>query len=111
MAKLDHDNSIYIHLKSNAAQFTPSGHSAQTGLRQGDPLSPLLLILAIDPLNRLLQVAIERGFLMKFNGRAARFRVFMYADDAVIFLKPTITDVCNLDMLLNFGAVIRLQTI
>jgi hypothetical protein len=81
------------------------------GFVRGTPFRPFFLILVIDPLNRLLQVAIERGFLMKLNGRAVRFRVFMYADDAVIFLKPTITDVCNLDMLLNFGAVIRLQTI
>jgi hypothetical protein len=35
----------------------------------------------------------------------------MYADDAVIFLKPSVMDATNLrDLLLNFGAVIRLQT-
>jgi mannosylglycoprotein endo-beta-mannosidase len=81
------------------------------GLRQGDPLSPLLLILAIDPLHRLLQIATERGLLSKLNERAARFRASMYADDAVIFLKPTTTDFNNLkSILLNFGSVTRLQT-
>jgi mannosylglycoprotein endo-beta-mannosidase len=59
------------------------------GLRQGDPLSPLLFVLAIDPLHRLLQVATERGLLSKLKGRAASSRVSMYADDAVLFLKPT----------------------
>jgi mannosylglycoprotein endo-beta-mannosidase len=81
------------------------------GLRQGDPLSPLLFIFAIDPLHRILQVATERGLLSKLKGRAASFRVSMYADDAVIFLKPTIRDVDNLKRILaNFGEVTGLQT-
>jgi hypothetical protein len=74
-------------------------------------LSPLLFILAIDPLTRLLQTATDRGLLSKLNGRAARFRTSMYADDAVIFLKPTIKDVSNLKLLLEcFGSVTGLQT-
>jgi hypothetical protein len=35
----------------------------------------------------------------------------MYADDAIIFLKPTIVDVTNLrDLLIKFGMVTGLQT-
>jgi hypothetical protein len=35
----------------------------------------------------------------------------MYADDAVVFLKPSVTDATNLrDLLLNFGQVTGLQT-
>ena len=81
------------------------------GLRQGDPLIPLLFILAIDPLHRLLQIATERGLLSKLNDRAARFSVSMYADDAVIFLKPTARDVSNIkELLINFGLVTGLHT-
>jgi hypothetical protein len=80
-----------------------------TGLRGA--LSPLLFILAIDPLHRLLQLAIEKGLLSKLNGRATRFKVSMYANDAVIFLKPFMTDVNNLKaILLNFGMITGLQT-
>jgi hypothetical protein len=71
----------------------------------------MLFILAIDPLHRLLQIATERGLLTKLNGRAARFRASMHADDAVIFLKPSLPDVNNLkSILLNFGTVTGLQT-
>jgi mannosylglycoprotein endo-beta-mannosidase len=81
------------------------------GLRQGDPLSPLLFILVVDPLHRLLHVATERGCLSKLTGKGARFRASMYADDAVIFLKPTHGDVTNLKrLLLNFGAMTDLRT-
>jgi hypothetical protein len=93
----------------NGLPLQPIQHGR--GLRQGDPLSYLLFILAIDPLTRLLQTATDRGLLSKLSGRAARFRTSMYADDAVIFLKPMIKDVTNLKLLLeNFGLVASLQT-
>jgi hypothetical protein len=93
----------------NSAPLEPIEHGR--GLRQGDPLSPLLFILAIDPLQRLLQIATDRGLQSKLNGWTARFWALMYVDDAVIFLKPTNSDVTNLkDLLLKFGAVTGLQT-
>jgi mannosylglycoprotein endo-beta-mannosidase len=93
----------------NGVPLQPIQHGR--GLRQGDPLSPLLFILSIDPLNRLLQKATDRGLLSKLNGRAVRFRTSMYADDTIIFLKPMVKDVSNLKLLLeNFGLVIGLQT-
>jgi hypothetical protein len=73
--------------------------------------SPLLFILAIDPLNHLLQVATDRGLLSPLNSWTTRFRVSMYADDAVIFIKPSVDDVNNLtELLSNFGLVTGLQT-
>ena len=81
------------------------------GLRQGDPLSPLLFILAIDPLQHLLSVATDRGLLSKLGGRMMRFRVSMYADDAVIFIRPNRNDVQNLRKILHlFGETTGLTT-
>ena len=58
------------------------------GLCQGDPLSPLLFILAINPLQHLLSLATEAGVLTRVARNRARLRVSLYADNAVIFLQP-----------------------
>ena len=58
------------------------------GLRQGDPLSPLLFILAIDPVQRLFDIASREGLLNPILHRSARLRVSLYADDAAIFINP-----------------------
>jgi hypothetical protein len=58
------------------------------GLRQGDPLSPMLFILAIDPLQKLLAAAQEAGLLQPLHRPTARFNMALYADDVVVFLRP-----------------------
>jgi hypothetical protein len=109
-------NWITILLSTSTSQVLLNGIPLQPiphgrGLRQGDPLSPLLFILVIDPLHRLLQVATDRGLLSKLKWRTTRFWVSMYADDAAIFLRPSAADVTNLKaILLNFGVITGLQT-
>jgi hypothetical protein len=81
------------------------------GLRQGDPLSPLLFDIAIDPLQHILHVATEQGLLSCLPGKGARFRTSLYADDAAIFVTPTYDDVFNLERILrNVGSVTGLVT-
>jgi exonuclease III len=65
----------------------PPFHHAK-GLRQGDPFSPMLFILAIDPLQRILHMATDMGVLKPVQARTARLRTSLYADDAGIFANP-----------------------
>jgi hypothetical protein len=81
------------------------------GLRQGDPVSPLLFVLAIDPLQYILEAATTNGDLHRLRGRGPFLRTSLYADDAAIFLAPIKEDVNVLSHLLNeFGHVTGLVT-
>jgi hypothetical protein len=72
------------------------------GLRQGDPLSPLLFILAIDPLQRIIEIAAQKGILRPILPKAANLRCSLYADDAAIFANPSALELDHLYTLLNF---------
>ena len=81
------------------------------GLRQGDPLSPLLFDLAIDPLPRLIELAVNSGLLQLLPGNFIKSRVSLYADDAAIFITPNAQDITSLATLLHdFGEVTGLVT-
>nr|XP_051201804.1 uncharacterized protein LOC127315350 [Lolium perenne] len=70
----------------NGATGPPIFH--RRGLRQGDPLSPLLFIIAINRLQKIFQIATASGFLSPLPVREANFRMSLYADDAIFFLNP-----------------------
>jgi len=75
------------------------------GVRQGDPLSPMLFILAMDPLQRLLDRATDHGILTPLPITAAKWRTSMYADDVAIFISPTKDDVQAVKSVLHaFGS-------
>jgi hypothetical protein len=75
------------------------------GLQQGDPLSPLLFILTIDPLQRLLNKATEQGLLHPIGADPIRARISIYTDDIVLFVRPIESDVAILQLLLQtFGS-------
>jgi hypothetical protein len=93
----------------NGAPGRPIKHAR--GLHQGDPLSPILFILAIDPLQRMLDMATQQGLLTPIGADPIKFRTSLYANDAMLFLRPIASDVSNLQRLLHqFGVATRLCT-
>lgn len=82
------------------------------GLRQSDPLSPMLFILAMDLLQQLLQQATVEGLLTPIGESPIKMRTNMYADDIVLFVRPIASDITNLRQILQcFGEATCLCTI
>lgn len=96
-------------LSTTTSSFLLNGSPGQQilhgkGLRQGDPLSPLLFIIAIDPLHRLLQRAADLNIIAPLPGRDISMRISLYADDAVIFANPIKEEIDTLmEILHDFG--------
>jgi hypothetical protein len=58
------------------------------GVRQGDPLSPMLFLLAMEPLHMLFRKAQEAHLISSLSPHCDTLRVALYANDAAMFLKP-----------------------
>ena len=107
---------IAVLLSSSSSRIILNGIAGDPikhgqGLRQGDPVSPLLFVITIDPLQRILEVATRKGLLHKIRGRGAMMRTSLYADDAAVFLAPIKRDVDNLaNILRGLGEVTGLCT-
>jgi hypothetical protein len=72
------------------------------GLRQGDPLSPLLFNIVADALSAILDRASKRGFLRGVTPDLVEGGLthLQYADDIVLFIQNTQQDIENLKFLL-----------
>lgn len=82
----------------------------ERGPRQGNPLSPLLFVIAIDPLQRILELATEMAALTKLSGKNPHLRISMYADDTALFVAQFQEDVRTLASILSsFGEVTGLK--
>ncbi|XP_073354974.1 uncharacterized protein [Aegilops tauschii subsp. strangulata] len=97
---------ITLLLSTSSSAFLLNGIPGKTilhrcGLRQGDPLSPLLFILAIDPIHRLLKAAEDALDITPVPGGEIKFRVSLYADDAIIFANPVKEEINQLMAMLE----------
>ncbi|XP_020272679.1 uncharacterized protein LOC109847855 [Asparagus officinalis] len=72
------------------------------GLKQGDPLSPMLFLLVVDVLNRMLINSAAAGDLSQLNlkGELNKIRSLQFADDTTIFSKALPTDMITLKAIL-----------
>jgi hypothetical protein len=90
-----------------------SPHANGLGYRKlgSDPLSLMLFILAMDPLQWLLDLATQQGLLTPIGADPVKLRTSLYVDDAMLFIRPVAQDLASLQHLLNqFGIATGLCT-
>ncbi|XP_020262664.1 uncharacterized protein LOC109838650 [Asparagus officinalis] len=68
------------------------------GLKQGDPLSPLLFLLVADVLSKMLNCSAAAGDLSDLNlkGQLNSIRTIQFADDTIIFSRASRSDMATL---------------
>jgi len=65
---------------------SPNGFfSSSRGLKQGDPLSPLLFVFVIEAFSRMISSAVSGALLEGFKVGNAAFLHLLFADDTLIF--------------------------
>ena len=95
---------------------SPTGFfGSSRGLRQGDPLSPLLFLLIMEVLSRILKKTEERGFIQGFhvgpvNSTGIQVSHLLFADDTILFCDASKEQILSIRLVLNcFQAFIGLK--
>lgn len=97
---------IIVLLSSASTNVNINGHDTQRirlarGLRQGDPLSPLLFVLVMETFVALCDMVVRRGVLSLLTDNGLTLRASVYADDAIIFFHPAARDARAIQFLLQ----------
>ena len=100
---------VTFRLQFNGRMHPP--FPGKQGLRQGDPLSPLLFVLTMDYFSRIMRkISTNPGFSYHPNCRKLRLTHLMFADDLLIFSKANISSLMLVqDALQEFRSSTGLQ--
>jgi hypothetical protein len=71
------------------------------GVRQADSLSPILFLLAMEPLHLLFQKAQQAKLLKYLSPACDAFRLTLYANDVALFIQPKAEELKVTDGILN----------
>jgi hypothetical protein len=81
------------------------------GVKQDDHLSPMLFLLAMQPLHMLFKKTQDLILRSKFSSTCDTFRVSMYSDNAAVLITPTEKDSSVTEAILQtFADATRLIT-
>jgi hypothetical protein len=94
-----HRGSVGLTINKYEGEFFQSGK----GLRQGDPLSPILFNLVVDVLSRMLQKATNRGLMKGLGNELIEGGVIslQYADDTILLIENNESYARNLKWILT----------
>lgn len=96
---LIHKGSVGVRINDQESQYFEIGK----GLRQGDPLSPLLFNLVVDVFTKMLSKAAQNNLVsgLLANLRPRGIISLQYADDTLIFLENNFEKAQNLKWILS----------
>jgi retron-type reverse transcriptase len=97
--KILHNGSVGVQINNSEGNYFETGK----GLRQGDPLSPILFNIMVDVLTKMLAKAAEkeciRGLGVEFISRGVIS--LEHADDTILFLENDLDKARNTKMILT----------
>lgn len=101
-------HTLWISLFKGSSQWFPGDNIQQRrGVRQKDPLSSMLFILAIDPLQQILNLKNQHGIVTLLPLNHASSRTSLYTDDESIFLNPVRKEVTALKEIIHILAKLQ----
>ena len=107
---------ISVLLSTASSKIMLNGHQGpairhRRGVRQGDSLSPMLFIIAMDVLHRLFLKAARDSVLRKMDPASVKYQCSFYADDVMLFIRPTVQQARAVKEILRiFGEASGLKT-